>query len=226
MSKVSFKYGTASQLANAPYLEGTFYVISNNESTDGILYADLNNKRICFGDVASLVEDVSDLESSIPKRVSELMNIPMENLKTVVCHLGQGASLCAVKNGKSVDTSMGLTPISGIMMCARVGDIDPSVITYIMKKDNLKADEVENILNKHSGVYGISGVSPDFRDIEKAVAENNKRAKLSIDAYCYNVAGYIAKYAVSMKGIDVIAFTAGVGENQISIRKNICEYLE
>ena len=162
----------------------------------------------------------------VSKRVSELMNIPMENLKTVVCHLGQGASLCAVKNGKSVDTSMGLTPISGIMMCARVGDIDPSVITYIMKKDNLKADEVENILNKHSGVYGISGVSPDFRDIEKAVAENNKRAKLSIDAYCYNVAGYIAKYAVSMKGIDVIAFTAGVGENQISIRKNICEYLE
>ena len=162
----------------------------------------------------------------VSKRVSELMNIPMENLKTVVCHLGQGASLCAVKNGKSVDTSMGLTPISGIMMCARVGDIDPSVITYIMKKDNLKADEVENILNKYSGVYGISGVSPDFRDIEKAVAENNKRAKLSIDAYCYNVAGYIAKYAVSMKGIDVIAFTAGVGENQISIRKNICEYLE
>jgi len=162
----------------------------------------------------------------VSKRIAELMDKPIDSLKTVVCHLGQGASLCAVKNGISVDTSMGLTPISGIMMCARVGDIDPSVITYIMKKENLKPETMEEILNKKSGAYGISGVSSDFRDIEKEANEGNLRAKLSIEAYCYNVAEYIAKYGVAMNGIDAIAFTAGVGENQINIRKKICDYLE
>ena len=162
----------------------------------------------------------------VSKRVAELMNKPVESLKTVVCHLGQGASLCAVDGGKSVDTSMGLTPVSGIMMCARVGDIDPSVITFLMKKEGITAQQMEDILNKKSGVFGISGVSPDFRDIEKEANEGNKRAKLAKDAYCYNVAQYIAKYAVSMNGINTIVFTAGVGENQIDIRKCICKHLE
>ena len=162
----------------------------------------------------------------VSKRLAELMNVPVESLKTVVCHLGQGASLCAVDGGKSVDTSMGMTPVSGIMMCARAGDLDPSIVTFLMKKENLSADEVENILNKESGVLGISGVSPDFRDIEKEADEGNKKANLARNAYCYNVAQYIAKYAVSMNGIDAIIFTAGVGENQVNIRKSICEHLK
>ena len=162
----------------------------------------------------------------VSKRLSELMNVPVESLKTVVCHLGQGASLAAVDGGKSVDTSMGMTPVSGIMMCARAGDLDPSIVTFLMKKENLSADEIENILNKESGVLGISGVSPDFRDIEKAADDGDKRAILARNAYCYNVAQYIAKYAVSMNGIDAIAFTAGVGENQVNIRKSICEHLK
>ncbi len=162
----------------------------------------------------------------VSNRLAELMNKNIKDLKIVVCHLGQGASLCAVDGGKSVDTSMGMTPVSGIMMCARSGDLDPSIVTFLMKKENLSPDEVEDILNKKSGVLGISGVTPDFRDIEKAAEEGNKRAMLARDAYCYNVAQYIAKYAVSMNGIDAIAFTAGVGENQVNIRKCICKHLE
>ena len=162
----------------------------------------------------------------VSKRLSELMNVPLESLKTVVCHLGQGASLCAVDGGKSVDTSMGMTPVSGIMMCARAGDLDPSIVTFLMKKENLSEDEIENILNKESGVLGISGVSPDFRDIEKEADEGNKRAILARNAYCYHVAQHIAKYAVAMNGINTIIFTAGVGENQINIRKCICEHLK
>ena len=162
----------------------------------------------------------------VSARVAELMNKDIKELKTVVCHLGQGASLCAVKFGKSVDTSMGMTPIAGIPMCARCGDLDPSIVTFLIKKENLTPDEVENILNKESGVLGVSGVSPDFRDIEKAADEKNERAMLARNMYCYTVAQYIAKYAVSMDGIDVIAFTAGIGENQINIRKSICEHLK
>ena len=149
-----------------------------------------------------------------------------EELKTVVCHLGQGASLCAVLNGESVDTSMGFTPVAGIPMCARSGDLDPSIVTFLMRKEGLTPDEIDTILNKESGVLGISGVSPDFRDIEKAADEGNERAVLARKSYCYLVAQYIAKYGVSMNGIDVIAFTAGIGENQINIRKMICENLE
>ena len=162
----------------------------------------------------------------VSARIAELLGRPVEELKTVVCHLGQGASLCAVLNGKSVDTSMGFTPVAGIPMCARSGDLDPSIVTFLMKKEGLTPDEIEAILNKESGVLGISGVSPDFRDIEKEADEGNKRAILARKAYCYLVAQYIAKYGVAMNGIDVIAFTAGIGENQINIRKIICENLE
>ncbi len=162
----------------------------------------------------------------VSARVAELIGKKKEELKTVVCHLGQGASLCAVLNGKSVDTSMGFTPVAGIPMCARSGDLDPSIVTFLMKKEGLTTDEIEAILNKESGVLGISGVSPDFRDIEKEADEGNKRAILARKAYCYLVAQYIAKYGVAMNGIDVIAFTAGIGENQINIRKMICENLE
>ena len=162
----------------------------------------------------------------VSARVAELIGKKKEELKTVVCHLGQGASLCAVLNGESVDTSMGFTPVAGIPMCARSGDLDPSIVTFLMRKEGLTPDEMDAILNKESGVLGISGVSPDFRDIEKEADEGNERAVLARKAYCYLVAQYIAKYGVSMQGIDVIAFTAGIGENQINIRKMICKNLE
>lgn len=162
----------------------------------------------------------------VSQKLADLMGKDVKDLRIVVCHLGQGASLCAVKEGKSVETSMGFTPVSGIMMCARAGDLDPSIATFLMKKENLTPDEIEEILNKKSGVLGISGVSPDFRDIEKEADNGNKRAFLAREAYCYNVACYIAKYAVALNGIDAIAFTAGIGENQINIRKRICEHLE
>ena len=162
----------------------------------------------------------------VSARVAELIGKKKEELKTVVCHLGQGASLCAVLNGDSVDTSMGFTPVAGIPMCARSGDLDPSIVTFLMRKEGLTPDEIDTILNKESGVLGISGVSPDFRDIEKEADEGNERAVLARKSYCYLVAQYIAKYGVSMNGIDVIAFTAGIGENQINIRKMICENLE
>ncbi len=162
----------------------------------------------------------------VSRRIAELLGKPVEDLKTIVCHLGQGASLCAVKGGKSVDTTMGLTPLGGIPMCARSGDLDPSVVTYMMKKENLTPDETEQILNKESGVFAVSGVSVDFRDIEAEAAKGNKRASLSTDLYSYKVAQYIASYIVSLGGLDVIVFTAGIGENQYNIRKKICNNLK
>lgn len=162
----------------------------------------------------------------VSHRIAELMNKPIEELKIVNCHLGQGASICAIQGGKSVETSMGLTPISGIPMCSRSGDLDPSIVTFLMKKENLTPDEVDSMLNKESGLWGMCGVSKDVRDIESAIDEGNESAKLALEHYKYVIAQFIAKYAVSMQGIDVITFTAGVGENQIRVRKGICDYLK
>ena len=164
--------------------------------------------------------------SYVSKRVAKVVGKPIEDLKIVVCHIGQGASLCAVQGGKSVDTSMGLTPLGGIIMCARSGDLDPSIVTYIMKKEGKTPEEMDQMLNKESGIFGISGISPDVRDIEAAQQDGNERAVLALKAYDLNIAQYIAKYAVSMGGIDVIAFTAGVGENQTVRRAEICKNLE
>ncbi len=158
-------------------------------------------------------------------RIAELLGKPVEDLKIINCHLGQGASLCAIQNGKCVDTSMGLTPLGGIAMGSRSGDLDPSVVTYIMKKENLSADEMETILNKKSGIYGISGISPDNRDIEEAAAAGNERAILTLKEYAYIIAQYIGKYAVTMNGVDVITFTAGVGERGPETREEVCNYL-
>lgn len=161
----------------------------------------------------------------VSKRVAEVMNKPVENLKIVTCHLGQGASLCAVDGGKSVDTSMGLTPLAGIPMGTRCGDIDPSIVTFLMKKENLTPDEMDNVLNKKSGKLGISGVSFDDRDIEAAIKEGNERAKLAIDNFAYQVVGYIGRFVAQMNGVDVITFAGGIGENGIEVRKQICESL-
>ena len=162
----------------------------------------------------------------VSKRVAEVMNKPLEDLKIIACHLGQGASLCAIEGGKSVETTMGLTPLAGVPMGSRSGDIDPSIVTFLMKKENLSCDEMDNILNKKSGKLGLSGVSIDDRDIEAAAKEGNERAKLAIDNFNYQVAGYIGKLAAQMKGVDIITFAGGIGENGIDARKGICEYLE
>ena len=161
----------------------------------------------------------------VSQRLAEIENKNIEDLKIVTCHLGQGSSICAVDDGKSIDTSMGLTPLGGIPMVTRSGDLDPSVLTYLMKKENISAAEMENILNKKSGVAGISGLAPDFRVIELESYEDNERAKIAMESFKYAVASYIAKYAVAMNGIDYIVFTGGIGENQINIRKGICEKL-
>ena len=161
----------------------------------------------------------------VSQRLAEIENKNIEDLKIVTCHLGQGSSICAVDGGKSIDTSMGLTPLGGIPMVTRSGDLDPSVLTYLMKKENISAAEMENILNKKSGVAGISGLAPDFRVIELESYEDNERAKIAMESFKYAVASYIAKYAVAMNWIDYIVFTGGIGENQINIRKGICEKL-
>ena len=162
----------------------------------------------------------------VAERVAKLMNKDIKDLKIVNCHLGQGASVCAIKEGKSVETSMGLTPLGGIPMGTRSGDLDPSVVTYLMKKEGLTPDEMEYILNKQSGVYGISGVSVDFRDIEADAAAGGHHAKLALDNYHYLVACYVARCVVAMNGIDVLTFTAGVGERGQDSREAICDYLE
>lgn len=161
----------------------------------------------------------------VANRVAEILGKDIKELKIVNCHLGQGASICAIKNGESVETSMGLTPLGGIPMGTRSGDLDPSVVTYLMKKEELDANEVEEVLNRESGVYGISMVSVDFRDIEAEALAGGKHAKLALDAYHYSIAGYIAKCAVAMGGIDVLTFTAGVGEKSPYSRSEICKQL-
>lgn len=158
-------------------------------------------------------------------RVAEILEKDIKDLKIVNCHLGQGASICAIESGKSVETSMGLTPLGGIPMGTRSGDLDPSVVTFLMKKEKLDPEQMENILNKESGVYGISNVSIDFRDIESEALSGGVHANLALDNYHYLVASYIAKCAVAMKGIDVLTFTAGVGEKSPYSRSEICRML-
>jgi acetate kinase len=159
----------------------------------------------------------------VSERISQILN--NNNLKIINCHLGQGASICAIKDGKSQDISMGSSPVAGIPMGTRAGDLDPSIVTFLMKKENLSADEMNQILNKESGVAGMSGVSNDFRDIEKASSEGNERAKVTIDVFCYKVSQFIMDYIVALDGVDVITFTAGIGENQSEIRKQILNNL-
>ncbi len=163
--------------------------------------------------------------SYVSKRYAKLVNKDINELKIVTCHLGQGSSLCAIKGGKSVNTSMGLTPLGGIPMVTRSGDLDPSVVTYIMEKENLSANDMNNILNKKSGLWAVSNLVPDFREIEKASYED-KQAKLAVDIFVNTICEYIARYAVNLGGIDAIVFTGGIGENQSNIRKLICDKLK
>ncbi|MDD5901450.1 MAG: acetate kinase [Lachnospiraceae bacterium] len=161
----------------------------------------------------------------VSKRTIEVAKLDPNNSKVIVCHLGNGGSISAVVNGKCVDTSMGLTPLEGLIMGTRSGDLDPAVVQYIANKEGKDVNEVINILNKKSGILGISGISSDFRDVQKAQKEGNHRANVAIDAFVYRVAKYIGAYAAAMNGVDAITFTAGVGENDAAIRKEVCSYL-
>ena len=161
----------------------------------------------------------------VSKATAEYLGLDLNNSKIIVAHLGNGASVSAVLNGKCVDTSMGLTPLEGLVMGTRSGDIDPSIMEFIAKKENLDIDGVMNVLNKKSGVAGMSGVSSDFRDLTAARAEGNEKAANAIDVFCYRVAKYIGSYAAAMNGVDAIAFTAGIGENVTHVRENIMSYL-
>ena len=164
--------------------------------------------------------------SYVSKRVAEIMNKPVEELKTIVCHLGNGASICAVDGGKSVDTSMGLTPLAGVMMGTRSGDIDPGILEVLAKMENKDVSEITNILNKKSGVAGLSQVSSDFRDITKAIEEGNAVAKSALDAYIRTVVRFVGAYVAVMNGVDTIVFTAGVGENNSAVRAGVVKHLK
>lgn len=162
----------------------------------------------------------------VSARAAELIGRDRKELRIVVCHLGNGASISAVKNGKCMDTSMGLTPLEGLIMGTRSGDLDPAILEYIGEKEGLSAAEVNTVLNKKSGILGLSGgVSSDFRDIAAAIDAGNEKAKTALETYNYRVAKYIASYAVAMQGIDIIAFTAGVGENNYDVRSAVCDHL-
>ena len=161
----------------------------------------------------------------VSQRAAAILDRPIEDLKIIVCHLGNGASVCAVDKGKSVETSMGLTPLEGLIMGTRSGDLDPAILQYIMGKENLTIDEMMNVLNKKSGVLGLSELSSDFREIEDGVAAGNEAAIRANDAFVHRVVKYIGAYAAVMNGVDAVAFTAGLGENNAAIRKEICEHL-
>ena len=161
----------------------------------------------------------------VSKRATEFLGRDINNFKVIVCHLGNGASISAVKNGKCIDTSMGLTPLEGLFMGTRSGDLDPAILQFISNKENLGIDEMLNILNKKSGVLGLSEVSSDFRDLGEAAGKGNEQAKTTLEAYSYRVAKYIGSYVAAMNGVDAIVFTAGVGENNIEVRSMIGEYL-
>lgn len=161
----------------------------------------------------------------VSARVCEILGVDIKRVKIITCHIGNGGSITAIDGGKSVDTSMGLTPTEGLMMGTRVGDVDPGVLTYLMMKHKLSADDIQTIINKKSGVLGVSEVSSDMREIEAAVKAGNERAKLALDMYEQRIIKYIGAYAAEMGGVDIIVFTGGVGENQVGLRANVCRPL-
>ncbi len=163
--------------------------------------------------------------SFVSKRACAVAGLDINDSKVIVCHLGNGASISAVKNGKCVDTSMGLTPLDGLVMGTRSGSLDPAIIEFLCKKENKSVEEVTNILNKKSGVHGMSGVSSDFRDLGAASEQGNEHAKEALSVFIYRVAKFVGSYVTAMNGVDAIAFTAGIGENDKAVREGVCEYL-
>ena len=162
----------------------------------------------------------------VSKRTAEILGEDVKDLNMITCHLGNGSSISAIQNGECLDTSMGFTPLAGLVMGTRCGDIDPAIVTYLMNKEGITATEANNLMNKESGVYGISGVSSDFRDIEDAAADGNERAQLALDIFHDSARKYIGAYATKMGALDVMVFTAGLGENAGLTRSEICKGLE
>lgn len=161
----------------------------------------------------------------VSRRAAEFLGLPLDNLRMITCHIGNGGSITAIKDGKSIDTSMGLTPTEGLMMGTRVGDVDPGALVYLMQRTDLDADGLAKVINKQSGVLGISGISNDMRDIENGIKEGDERARLAMDMYEYRILKYIGAYAAVLDGVDVIVFTGGVGENQTGTREYLCRHL-
>ena len=161
----------------------------------------------------------------VSARAAEILGKPLSELKTVVCHLGNGSSITAVKNGQSVDTTMGFTPLAGVPMGTRTGDIDPAIVPFVMEKENLSTEQVSSLMNKKSGVLGISGISSDFRDLENAASEENERAQLALNMFNYQVKKYIGAFSAIMGGLDIVVFTGGIGENGIAQREEILKDL-
>ena len=162
----------------------------------------------------------------VSERAASMLGKSLAELKLITCHLGNGSSIAAVDKGISVDTSMGFTPLEGLLMGTRSGDLDPSLITYVMSKEGLSIAEITTMLNKHSGLIGVSGSSSDMREIEEGVMENNKRAKLAFNIFCYRIKKYIGAYTAAMGGLDAVVFTGGIGENSSLVRKNVCSNME
>jgi acetate kinase len=162
----------------------------------------------------------------VSKRACEFLNVPYESQRIITAHIGNGVSITAIKNGKSIDTSMGMTPVEGLMMGTRSGDLDPGVISYIMEKERMSALGVSTLLNKFSGVLGISGISSDMREIEAGIKENNPRAILAMNTYNYRIKKYVGAYSAVLGGVDILVFTGGVGENQWVTRSTVCENME
>ncbi|MDR2911011.1 MAG: acetate kinase [Bacteroidales bacterium] len=159
-------------------------------------------------------------------RACEILGVPYNQQRIITAHIGNGGSITAIKNGKSLDTSMGLTPVEGLLMGTRCGDVDPGILTFIMNKEGLNASQLSDLINKNSGVLGISGVSSDMRELEAAVKEGNTRAMLAMNVYFYRIKKYIGSYAAAMGGVDIIVFTGGVGENQCTMREAVCQNME
>jgi acetate kinase len=162
----------------------------------------------------------------VSRRVCDFLGVKYEDQKIITAHIGNGGSITAVKNGKSIDTSMGMTPVEGLLMGTRSGDVDAGVISYIMEKENIGPQAISTIVNKYSGVLGVSGASSDMREIEEAIQKGNERAMLALDIYIYRIKKYIGAYTAALGGLDILVFTGGVGENQFPIRKRICEEME
>lgn len=162
----------------------------------------------------------------VSERASALLGRPLSELKIITAHLGNGASMAAIKYGQSVDTTMGFTPLEGLLMGTRSGDLDPSLITYVMGKEGMSMSEITTMLNKHSGLIGLSGTSSDMREIEEEIKEGNHRAKVAFDLFCYRIKKYLGAYIAAMGGLDVFVFTGGIGENSIMVRKTVCSEME